>query len=186
MRNDFLFSKIGPILVMAPEEFQLRIIKNALETLEKIDPEEYHKLFSRINIIFITRLPEGTNVFYMPEKIWFANKRHVKPVAKNRSEERHLQWLASKILHEGFHSTQWENGKYIASFGAELEMPAFEFEKEFLEKCGYDAAIKHLDKRYRQKYWEKMDQDTKSARHFSNLLYCLQAGWLVLKYVNLD
>ena len=113
--------KVKSMLIIAPEKSLLKKIKNALDLIKKVDPDEYKNLFSRINVIFITRRICNTNTFFMPERCWITNK-------SERIRCNDLGWIAAAIMHEGFHATQFKNGRYILPFGASLEKPAIEFE----------------------------------------------------------
>lgn len=166
------------MLIIAPEKSLLKKIVDALSLIKKIDFDEYQNLFSRINVIFITRRVCGSNGFCMPEKYWFTNK-----TKRIRCDD--LIWVASALLHEGFHATQFKNGKYILPMGEAIEKPAIEFEIKFLEKVGYQKGIDKLRRYFREKEWVRMDEDTISDAHFENLLKLLKKDKLELVYVDL-
>ena len=110
----------------------------------------------------------------MPEKIWFTNKSLIR--------NNNVDWVASLIIHEAFHATQFKNGKYILPFGDELEKPAIALQERFLKKLengkqyAEDTNIALDDK-----YWEKMDEDANSFAYFRNLLTLFENNELNIK-----
>lgn len=177
MRKDFLAIKIRSMIVIAPEIKQIKTVWRALELIKKVDKKEYNNLFSRINAIFITRHRGGvnTNEFFMPEKIWFTDKSEI--------NGRRIKSLAGAILHEGYHATQFKNGKYVLSFGEKLEKPAIRFQIKFLKKLKHDSEIQHLRLSFENKYWREMDEDILSHDHFDNLLNLFGANKLQIKFI---
>ena len=91
MKKTFLFIKIKSLIIISPEKSLLKKAKDALLLIKNVDSKEYIKIFSRLNIVFITNKNGFSNEFFMPEKIWFVNKS----VIKNND----LKWLASLIIH---------------------------------------------------------------------------------------
>lgn len=162
MKKDFLSIKIKTLIVIAPNETTLQKVKDAFQLIEKTDILLYQKIFSRLRMVFVTNKTGGTNEFFMPEKIWFANKS---VILKND-----LPWLASLIVHESFHATQFKNGEYILPFGEELEKPAIALQDRFLKKIEGKSGSSVLQSAYKEKYWEAMDNDASSFTHFRNLL----------------
>jgi hypothetical protein len=172
MRKRFYFRQIKTVRIIAPEKILLEKVQAAFRLIKKIDSKEYQKLFSRLSVVFITNKYGGTNEFFMPEKIWFANKS---VVTKNDTV-----WLASLILHEAFHATQFKNGSYVLPFGPQLEKPALELQDRFLKKAGDLDHGRGTAAVYRKKYWEEMGKDKTSYAYFRNLLELLEEGKLVL------
>lgn len=166
MKKKFLSIKIKTLTIIAPEEASLCKVRDALRLIKKIDPSVYEKIFGRLNMIFVTNKAGGTNEFFMPEKIWFANKS---VVMKND-----LPWLASLIIHESFHATQFKNGKYVLAFGEQLEKPAIALQKRFLKKFEEGGGSASLQSAYTGKYWEEMNDDVSSFVYFRNLLDLLE------------
>lgn len=163
MKKKFLSIKIKTLTVIAPEEASLHKIVDALHLIKKVDSAEYQKIFGRLQIIFITNKSGGTNEFFMPEKIWFANKS---VIIKND-----LPWLASLIIHESFHATQFKNAKYTLPFGEQLEKPAIALQERFLKKLeGKQQGSASPESAYEGKYWKGMDNDDSSFVYFRNLL----------------
>lgn len=167
MKKKFLSLKIKTLKIIAPEEAPLRKVSEALRLIKKIDPMIYEKIFDRLNIIFVTNKTGGTNEFFMPEKIWFANKS---VIIKND-----LPWLASLIVHESFHATQFKNGEYILPFGEQLEKPAIALQERFLKKLEGKQGSASLESAYEGKYWKGMDNDASSFAYFRNLLELLNS-----------
>jgi len=108
----------------------------------------------------------------MPEKIWFANKS---VILKND-----INWLASLIVHESFHATQFKNGKYTIPLN-KLEKPALKLQAEFLEKLEGKKSKKDIDRVSKEKYWNKMSKDKNSFAYFRNLLNLYENRKLDLK-----
>lgn len=165
MKTNFLTLKIKSLLVVAPEKPLLNKIEDAFKLIQKTDKKEYKNLFKRLDVIFITNKNGYTNEFFMPEKIWFANKSVVR---KND-----LNWLASLIIHECFHSTQFKNGKYILPLD-KLEKPALNLQEKFLAKLDGGKSKKDIKSVIEKKYWREMDDDKKSFSYFRNLLNLLK------------
>jgi len=172
MQKTFLAQNIQTLKIIAPERLLIKKIKQSLNLIEKVNRNEYKNLFKRIHIIFITNRYGHTNEFFMPEKIWFANKS----VIKNND----VGWLASLIIHEAFHATQFKNGKYIAPL-LRLEAPAMMVQKQFLQKIKDPNASTDIKKVVRQKYWRRMDKDKTSCAYFRNLLNLLKKDKINLK-----
>ena len=162
MKKDFLSIHIETLTVIAPDEVALRKIEDALRLIKKTDAVLYQKIFERLQMIFVTNKMGGTNEFFMPEKIWFANKS---VILKND-----LPWLASLIVHESFHATQFKNGNYILPLGEELEKPAIAHQERFLKKIEGKSGSSALKSAYERKYWEAAYEDTSSFTYFRNLL----------------
>lgn len=175
MKKDFLYLKIKSLIIISPTKLFLKKIKDALGLIQKTDLGEYRHLFSRLNIIFITNKNGYTNEFFMPEKIWFANKSLIK--------NNDVNWLASLIIHEAFHSTQFKNGKYISPLGERLEKPAIELQEKFLEKLEGKKARKEMKYLIQKRYWEKTEDDRKGFSYFRNLLDLFQNKKIKLKQV---
>jgi hypothetical protein len=175
MKKDFLYLKIKSLIIISPTKLFLKKIKDALGLIQKTDLKEYRNIFSRLNIIFVTNKNDYTNEFFMPEKIWFANKLLIK--------NNDINWLASLIIHEAFHATQFKNGKYIFPLGEKLEKPAIELQKKFLEKLEGKKVRKETKYLIQKKYWRKIEDDKKSFSYFRNLLYLFQNKKINLKRV---
>ncbi len=172
MKKDFLALKIKSLLIIASEKSLLNKIENAFELIQKTDKKEYNNLFNRLSVIFITNKNGYTNEFFMPEKIWFANKSVIR---KND-----LNWLASLIIHEGFHATQFKDGKYILPLD-KLEKPALELQEMFLTKLDGGKSKKDIKSALKKKYWREMSEDKKSFSYFRNLLNLLENKKLIIK-----
>jgi len=175
MNKSFFSIKIKTLLVIAPERSLLRKINDALLLVKKNDSREYKNLFSRLNVIFITNKSGHANEFFMPEKIWFSN---TSVIVKND-----LKWLASLIIHEAFHATQFKNGKYILPLGDKLEKPAIKVQEKFLKKLEGVLGKRDLEHSYKEKYWEKMEEDKISFAYFRNLLSFLDSNKLRIKHI---
>lgn len=165
MKKNFLLTKIKSISIISPNKEIIQKIRLAFILVKKVDLKEYNKIFSRLKIIFITNKNGYTNEFFMPEKIWFVNKSVI-----NKND---LNWLASLIIHEAFHATQFKNGKYILPL-YKLEKPALDLQKKFLKKLEKEKGVKDIKKVSNQKYWQKMAGDKNSFTYFRNLLNLLE------------
>ena len=174
MRKNFLSIKIKSIVIIAPEKSLLKKIKDSFLLIKKIDAKEYNNIFNNLNSIFITNKNGYTNEFFMPEKIWFVNKSLIK--------NSDLNWLASLIIHESFHATQFKNGKYILPL-EKLEKPATKIQQKFLYKLKDYSAVKDVKTALKKEYWEKMNEDKKSFVYFRNLLNFLENKKIVLKKI---
>ncbi|PIS13371.1 MAG: hypothetical protein COT67_02270 [Candidatus Tagabacteria bacterium CG09_land_8_20_14_0_10_41_14] len=172
MKKDFLHTKIKTLEIIASQKNLLKKIREALSLIKKTDIKEYDRLFSRLNTIFITNKNGYANEFFMPEKIWFANKS---VILKND-----INWLASLIVHESFHATQFKNGKYTIPLN-KLEKPALKLQAEFLEKLEGKKSKKDIDRVSKEKYWNKMSKDKNSFAYFRNLLNLYENRKLDLK-----
>ena len=172
MKKKFLLFKLKTLSIIAPDEKVLQKIVDAIRLIKKTDPALYEKIFQRLQMIFVTYMTGGTNEFFMPERIWFANKS---VVTKND-----LPWLASLIVHESFHATQFKDGAYILPFGEELEAPAIALQERFLKKVEGKRHGLSLPAALENKYWEAMDDDVRSFTHFRNLLDLWSEGKLKL------
>jgi hypothetical protein len=161
MRKNFLATCIRSLIIIAPDKVLLKKIRDALLLIKKTDIKEYKNLFSRLKIIFITNKNGYSNEFFMPEKIWFANKSMV--------EKNDLNWLASLLIHEAFHATQFKKGKYVLPLH-KLEKPALNLQKEFLLKLGDKTAKKDIKIIAKQKHWIELNKDKRSYAYFRNLL----------------
>lgn len=147
--------------IIAPEKSLLEKTLAALSLIKKTDSKEYKRLFSRLKVIFITNKYGYANEFFMPEKIWFANKS---VILKND-----VGWLASLVVHEAFHATQFKNGKYVLPLD-KLEKPALELQAKFLVKLEGKKSKKDIEQVSEEKYWNKISEDKKSFAYFRNLL----------------
>ncbi len=131
----------------------------AIKLIEKTDRAEYGRLRGRLKMIFVTNCFGFTNEFFMPEKVWFANKS---VILKND-----INWLASLIVHEAYHATQFKNGKYVLPLG-QLEPAAIKAQKSFLKKLGESG--NDADVALAGGYCKKMNEDKISFVYFRNLL----------------
>ena len=161
----FLSLRIKSLRVVSPNAYLLRRIRQALLLIQKTDRREYEKLFNCLKIIFITNRAGYTNEFFMPEKIWFANKF---VILKND-----IPWIASLILHEAFHATQFKKRRYVRTL-AELEPPALNVQKRFLKKTEGQHGVGDVDAVAQKRYWAPMNRDKRSFEHFRKLLQLLQ------------
>lgn len=175
MKKNFLIKKIKSLSIIAPNKLLINRVVDAINLIKKIDSKEYEHIFSRLKIIFITNKNGYTNEFFMPERIWLANKSVI-----NNND---LKWLASLIIHEAFHATQFKNGKYILPFGEKLEKPALKLQEKFLKKCDDIFFKKDINKVYKEKYWAEMSEDIKSYSYFRNLLYFLEQNKLKIRKI---
>jgi hypothetical protein len=172
-KNFFIYAHDSFRIVSSTKETGARVIE-AFKMVKKTDPIEYRRLRVRLKIIFVTRKPGYTNEFFMPEKIWFANQSIV---LKND-----IPWLASLLVHEGFHATQFRNGKYIVPVGEKMEKPALKAQYKFLSKFENRKENKNaINQVEREKYWEAMYEDKRSFAYFRNLLELYANGKLILK-----
>ena len=174
MKKEFFLTQIKSTKIIAPEKSLLKKIKGSLSLIKKTDTKEYNNIFNNLNIIFITNKSGYTNEFFMPEKIWFTNKSLIK--------NNDLNWLASLIIHESFHATQFKNGKYILPLN-KLEKPATKIQQRFLFKLGDYNAKKDIKTTIKEKYWKKMNEDKKSFVYFRNLLDLLENKKIELKEI---
>lgn len=177
MKTDFLLTRIESLTIIAPSKGLLKKIKHALSLIKKIDQKEYRNLFSRLKVVFITNRNGSANEFFMPEKIWFANKSIIR---KND-----LNWLSSLIIHEAFHATQFKDGKYILPLN-KLEKPALEIQKKFLIKLKDPTATSDIRSVSKQRHWIELDKDKKSFVYFRNLLKLYQDKKLNLKFIKVE
>lgn len=161
MNIEFFCYPYKNIALYAPHKAIIAKLKNALDFIRNTDMREYKKLFSRLRVIFITRRKGITNEFFMPEKIWFANRSLI--------EKNDIQWVASLMIHEAFHATQFKNGTYIAPINR-LEPPALKVQAKFLKKVEGIRGVTDIRKVKKDSYWKHMAKDTKSYAHFRNLL----------------
>lgn len=167
MNKKFLLKNRRSLVIISPNKLLSKKIEDSLDLIKKIDKKEYDRIFLRLKIIFITNKYGYTNEFFMPEKIWFANKSLI----KNNNTE----WVASLIIHEAFHATQFKKGKYILPFGDKLERPAIELQEKFLKKVEiFPQNYKDAGTALKDKYWEKMNEDVKSFAYFRNLLFLFE------------
>lgn len=175
----FFIKKIGHLSIIAPGKSITTKVELALSLIKKVDQIEYKKLRDRLRIIFITNKNGYTNEFFMPEKIWFTNKSMI---IKND-----VAWIASLILHEAFHATQFRNGKYILPFGEQLEKPALLLQEKFLSKVNKiqerPLRSKDIKTALRKRYWKIMDADKKSFSHFRNLLQLFENKSIRIKQI---
>lgn len=167
MQKIFLKEIIRNLEIIAPERPLIKKIRLSLDLIRKVNAKEYKNLFKRIRIVFVTNRYGYTNEFFMPEKIWFANKSVIR--------SNNVGWLASLILHEAFHATQFKNGRYIAPL-SKLEKPALMIQKQFLQKIKDPNASADMKKVVKQRYWKQMNQDKNSQIYFRNLLNLLEKG----------
>ena len=172
MNKKFIRTKIRTLTLIAPQSAYIKKIIDALLLIKRADAKEYQRLFGRLKTIFITDKAGYTNEFFMPEKLWFANKSLI---LKNTAE-----WAASLIVHEAFHATQFKNGKYIIPL-AELEEPALKKQAQFLKKLGRVDLVRDLKTAAKQKYWRKMQNDKTSPAYFRKLFALLKKGKLLLR-----
>lgn len=172
MKKYFLTKKFNSLTVIAPEKSLLLRVKTALSLIKKIDSKAYKNVSHGLKVIFITGRYGYTNEFFMPEKIWFANKS---VIAKND-----IRWLASLIIHEAFHATQFKKGSYTASF-PKLEKRALAVQERFLKKLKDPYAKRDIKIVVRQKYWKRMNEDKNSFVYFRNLLSLFEQNRLILK-----
>lgn len=170
MKKKFFSKRKDSFVVISPERALTDKIFSSIALIKKTDKEEYQKLKSRIKVIFITNKTGYANEFFMPEKIWFAN---LSLIRKND-----LNWLASLIIHEAYHATQFKNGKYISSFD-KLEPLAYKRQKMFLKKLGESG--EDVDIAFKQKQWERFNQDKISFSYFRNLLSAFENKDLIIK-----
>ena len=170
--NLFSSLRIRSLRIIAPNAYLLRRVWQALALIRKTDRREYQKLFPRLKVIFLTNRAGYTNEFFMPEKIWFANKF---VIIKND-----ISWIASLIIHEAFHATQFKQGRYIRPL-AELESPALNVQNKFLNKIRDKHGVDDVKAVARKRYWTTMNKDKKSSEHFRKLLQRLQNKELKIK-----
>ncbi len=174
MRKDFLITNVRTLLIIAPEKFFLKKIIDALNLIKKTDPREYENLFSRISCIFVTYMNDYTNSFFPAVKIWFVNKTAVK---KNN-----LIRLASTILHEGFHTTQFKNENWTSSQEVR-EKAANEFQIKFLRKLGDQKWIVYLRREVKRKYWLEANKCIIGKTYHENLLELFKTDEFKFTYI---
>ena len=167
MRKKFYRQKKDFLTIIAPNKEIIRLVVAAVELIKRVDKMEYKKLPERLKIIFVTNRFGFTNEFFMPEKIWFANKS---VILKND-----VNWLASLIIHEAYHATQFKKGKYILPL-SRLESAAIKAQKKFLRKLG--ESENDADVAFVADYNKKMNEDRISFSHFRNLLGLFEGGQL--------
>jgi len=159
MRKKFYRQKKDFLTIIAPNKEIIRLVVAAVELIKRVDKMEYKKLPERLKIIFVTNRFGFTNEFFMPEKIWFANKS---VILKND-----VNWLASLIIHEAYHATQFKKGKYILPL-SRLESAAMKIQKNFLRKLGESGNDANIA--WAGGYDKKMIEDKISFGYFRNLL----------------
>lgn len=174
MKTNFLSQKIDALSVIAPTKSIIAKIRRALILIKRIDPREYQRVNARMRVIFATYKNGFTNEFFMPERIWFTN---VSVVEKNN-----VIWLASLIVHEAFHATQFKQGRYILPLAA-LEPPALRVQEKFLKRAGDRSGPIATHEAERQRYWARMRRDTISAAYFRNLLGLFEKGRLSIQRI---
>ena len=174
MERNFVSSKVKALSIIAPDKRLLGKVKKALALIKKLSPGDYRAVFLRLRVIFITSHPGYTNEFFMPEKIWFANASVI--------EKNDLIWLASLIVHEAFHATQFKNGKYVLPL-VQLEPPALRVQQRFLRKTGNINLVRGVESAKREKYWRKMRNDKRSSAYFRRLLRLWEENKLTLKKI---
>lgn len=170
MNRAFYRHKRDFLTIVAPDKKIIRKVIVAIKLIEKTDKAEYGRLRGRLKIIFVTNRFGFTNEFFMPEKIWFANKS---VILKND-----INWLASLIVHEAYHATQFKNGKYVLPLG-QLEPAAIKAQKSFLKKLGESGDDAHVA--FAGGYCKKMNEDKISFAYFRNLLDLLYKEKVVFK-----
>ncbi len=79
--------------------------------------------------------------------IWVVQPRTIR--------ESSLNYLASLIVHEAWHSVQWSRGTRNVSSRA--ERGAYLKQREFLAAMRDAFSIRWLDKAYKEKWWENAD-----------------------------
>lgn len=166
---NFLSQKVDSVTVIGPTKRTIAKVRQALHLIRRIDPREYRNVNARMKTVFITHRTGFTNEFFMPERVWFAN---ISIIEKND-----VSWIASLIVHEAFHATQFKRGRYILPLTA-LEAPALRIQERFLKRAGDQAGPRATREAKRQRYWAPMRKDAASAACFRNLLTLLEKGRL--------
>mgnify|MGYP001614840736 CR=1 FL=1 len=172
MNQKFFCEKIKTLTLIAPRRVLLKKLREALVLIERTDAKERHRLLGRLKTIFITNKIGYTNEFFMPEKLWFANKSLI---LKNTTV-----WIASLIVHEAFHAAQFKKGRYIMPL-AKLEKPALKKQAQFLKKLNRADLVQDLKTAVKHEYRRKMQNDKASFAHFRKLLTLLGKKELILK-----
>lgn len=156
----------GKITVIGPTREEVMKVLRAFLLIRKTDKREYQYVQSRVKIIFISCMLGFTNEFFMPEKVWFANRS----VIRNND----LAWLSSLIVHEAFHATQFKKGMYVLPLGKKLEAPALLVQRKFLRKIEGGKGRGEIESAVKKKYWREMRGDKRSFSYFRNLLHLLE------------
>lgn len=168
MKIKFYYKKIDFVVVVSSRKEFIRKIKDSLFLIKKIDPQEYSKLKKRLIMVFVSHKSGYSNGFHMPDKIWFTNYSMITKLTVNQ--------LASGLIHEGVHATQPTDIS-----GLKAEKPAISAQKKFLKKLHENTD--YLDEYLKNKYWNEIYKDTKSSKHFENLLKALKNNKLKLKKI---
>src|SRR3989344_269485 len=104
MQKPFFINKINnKVDIISPNTQINNRVKEAFDLIKKSDSLEYKKVTSRLKVVFITRKNGNANEFLMPHKAWFANRTLI--------EKSDIPWLASLLVHESFHATQFKKDK---------------------------------------------------------------------------
>lgn len=191
MRKDFLAVKIRAphqyaynthITIIAPLKTHLIRVKKAFDLVKSVDFVEYEKLFPRLDAVLVTRLKKArNNTFYVLGKIWIINQ----PLLRQD-----IEILASQLIHEGVHATQYIN-KVPRMPKVEREEEACEHQLKFLDKLPLSMGARRFEERkkakigIKRKYWKKLWKDKCSRKHFSELCLLFVRSELQLTYIDL-
>lgn len=174
MNVTFLSQKVDSVTVIGPTKRIIAKVRRGLHLISLIDPREYRNVNTRMKTVFITRKVGFTNEFFMPERVWFANTSLI--------EKNDVVWVASLIVHEAFHATQFKQSRYILPLTA-LEAPALKLQERFLQRAGDRSGAAATEKAHRQRYWTPMRKDKTSAAYFRHLLTLFAQGRLRIKKI---
>jgi len=158
MNTKFYRISKGKIKIIAAKEEDAVKLSEAFDLIKNTDRVEYDYLQKRLKSVIVSSRLGSTNEFFMPERIWLANRS---VIVKND-----VSWLASLLIHEAFHATQFKNGKYVKSL-SKLEPLALRVQKKFLQKLGESG--NDVDRVQKNKYWKEMTGDKASSIYFRQL-----------------
>ena len=172
------------MLIIAPEKSLIKKIENALNLIKKVDLEEYKNLFSRINVIFVTRVNSLSGPVFVEEKCWFDTKS-----AMNKHS---LNWLASVIIHEGCHVHQYnqlKDHKYMLLSMKAKEGAAVESQIKFLRKLGDSWKANWLQQHFKKEckrkdpWWVRGRKCRIANAHFDKMLKLFKENKLELTFI---
>lgn len=184
MRKDFFAMRVKSMLIIAPEKSLIKKVVDALNLIKKVDLEEYKNSFSRINVIFVTRVNSFSGPIFLEEKCWFDTK--------SAMSKQSLNWLASIIIHEGCHVNQYnqyKDGKCMLLSTKVKEGAAIESQAKFLRKLGDDWEANWLQQYFKKEckrkdpWWVRGRKQKIANAHFDKMLKLLMENKLELTFI---
>ena len=169
------------MLIIVPEKFLIKKIKDALNLIKKVDLEEYKNSFSGINVIFVTNMNGQGGCIFPREKSLLTTKSSMIRFS--------LNWLASLIVHEASHATQHRDGRSILLSQKEEEGVAVESQIKFLKKLGDNWKANILQQYFKKEckrkdpWWIRSNKCKVRNAYFRNLLKLLKENKLELTFI---